>query len=339
MRDDLSTSGGNVAGAASPPSGAITSAASTSTSVSGLARVEAHGEEASRGDSPHRSGTRALVAFYVLAYAITWGWGFTLVAGGEVVRRGQGWPTHFPALLGPAIAAVIVTAWISDRPGLANLGRRMLRWRFPLRWWGAALSPLLFLGIALAVAAAVGHAPRLGSFGRYSGLSALGLVWVALMVTVVNGYGEEVGWRGVALPVIQRRVGARQAAVIVAALWALWHLPFFFLQASYRSFGAPTLVGFVIGIAAGSIVLTWLYNGAGASILAAVVWHAAYNMAAAHVGRLGHDRRGRQHAGDRAGRRAPAPRLSCRAIRRGAGARAPSTAGEAGVGAGYLGTS
>ncbi len=197
------------------------------------------------------------------------------------MRRGHGWPTHFPALAGPAIAAVIVTAWISGRPGLADLWRRMVRWRFPLRWWAAALGPAVFLAIALAIAAAVGQAPDASAFGRYSGLPALGVVLVALLVVLLNGYGEEVGWRGFALPAIQRRVGARRAALIVAGLWALWHLPFFFLQASYRSFGPPTLVGFLIGIAAGSIVLTWIYNGTGGSILAVVVWHGVYNMAAA----------------------------------------------------------
>jgi len=60
-------------------------------------------------------------------------------------------------------------------------------------------------------------------------------------------------------------------------------LPFFFLLASYRGFGPFELVGFSIGITAGSIVLTWLYNGSGGSILAVAVWHTLYNLATATV--------------------------------------------------------
>lgn len=76
------------------------------------------------------ASTDAIVAFYVLAFAISWGWSFTLVANGDIVRRGIGWPTASPAPAGPAIAAVVVTTWISGRVGLADLARRIVRWRF-----------------------------------------------------------------------------------------------------------------------------------------------------------------------------------------------------------------
>jgi hypothetical protein len=85
--------------------------------------------------------------------------------------------------------------------------------------------------------------------------------------------------RGFALPAFQRRVGAKRAVLIVGGFWALWHLPYFFLVSSYRGFGPFTLVGFTIGIMAGSVVLTWLYYGSGQSILAVAVWHAVYDMA------------------------------------------------------------
>jgi uncharacterized protein len=94
-----------------------------------------------------------------------------------------------------------------------------------------------------------------------------------------GGFAEETGWRGFALPAFQRRVGPARAALIVAAFWALRHLPYFFLVSSYRGFGPFTLVGFTIGIVSGSVVLTWLYYSAGQSILAVAIWHAAYDMA------------------------------------------------------------
>ena len=110
-----------------------------------------------------------IVAFFVLAFAISWGWSVTLVANGDIVRRGVGWPTAAPASFGPAIAAVLVTAWFSGRGGLTDLARRIVRWRFPVRWWAATLSPFGFLGVGLAVAALTGNFPKASDFGRYNG--------------------------------------------------------------------------------------------------------------------------------------------------------------------------
>ena len=235
-----------------------------------------------RGASSVRSWGLAsagpIVAFLVLAFAISWGWSFTLVANGDIVHRGVGWPTAAPASFGPAIAAVLVMAWFSGHVGLADLARRIVRWRFALRCWAAALSPLAFLGIGLGVAALTGNLPNASDFGRYNGWPLVGIGGAAL-AALLGGFGEEAGWRGFALPAFQRRVGAKRAALIVAGFWALWHLPYFFLVSSYRGFGPFTLVGFTIGIAAGSVVLTWVYYGSGQSILAVAVWHAAYDMA------------------------------------------------------------
>ena len=152
------------------------------------------------------------------------------------------------------------------------------RWRLPLRWWAATLSPLAFLGIALPISAAVGKLPAERDFGLYSGLPAIGIVPVAA-VAILMAVGEETGWRGFALPALQRRHSALAAALLITPVWALWHLPYFFTVATYRGFAPPGYVGFVFGLGCGSIVLTWLYNRTGGSILACAVWHGLYNLA------------------------------------------------------------
>ena len=80
---------------------------------------------------------------------------------------------------------------------------------------------------------AAGELPSVGDFGRYSGLPALGVVPIAVIVILVT-FGEETGWRGFALPVLQRRHGALVAALLVTPIWALWHLPYFLTVATYR---------------------------------------------------------------------------------------------------------
>jgi membrane protease YdiL (CAAX protease family) len=144
-----------------------------------------------------------MTAFIIVAFALSWAWALPLAAAGDVVEKGRGWPTHFPALLGPALAALAVTAWASGRVGVRDLLSRMARWQIPVRWWAAALSPLAFLALALVIAALAGTFPAWGEFGRYSGLPAVGVVGVVLIATLVNGLGEETGWRGYLLPLLQ----------------------------------------------------------------------------------------------------------------------------------------
>jgi CAAX protease family protein len=227
---------------------------------------------------------RPLAVFLALTFTLSWAWAWPLAFSDLVVTRGEGWPTHFPALLGPAVAAFLTTAWVSGRTGLKDLLARMGRWRFPLRCWAVTLSPLAFLAVALLVQAVVGDLPALGDFGRYTGLPTVGVLAVAVLAIALNGFGEETGWRGFAVPAILPRFGPLGAALVIAPIWAIWHLPYFFFLKSYQSFNAFTIIGFLIGLAYGSVVLTWLYLGTGGSILAVAIWHGLFNMATATDG-------------------------------------------------------
>ena len=225
-----------------------------------------------------RLNVAALLCFFGLAYGLSWSWVIPLAAGHLIVRQAAAWPTHLPALLGPAIAAVAVTAWTAGRPGLADLGARMVRWRVPVRWWLAAVSPALFLGLALAVLAVAGTpVPEAAEFGRFSGTPAVGLAGVALVILAAS-LGEETGWRGYALPQLQRRFSPLASSLILAVLWFGWHLPQFWVIATYRSFAPVGYVGMFFGLACGAVVLTWLYNRSGGSILLVAIWHGLYNV-------------------------------------------------------------
>jgi membrane protease YdiL (CAAX protease family) len=131
------------------------------------------------------------------------------------------------------------------------------------------------------VVAATGQdLPAPADFGLFSGTPAVGLVGVFLLMTFVGALGEEVGWRGYALPQLQRRFGPLTASLILAPLWFLWHLPQFLVIATYRGFGRVDYVGMLLGLTCGAIVLTCLYNRSGGSILLVIVWHGVYNMMA-----------------------------------------------------------
>ena len=223
-----------------------------------------------------RSPTARLVAFVVLAYAISWAWWVPLAVRGVVVQPGQGWPTHLPGLMGPAIAAVLVTALTGGRAGLAELWSRITRWRVGWVWYAviAATAALALIPVV------VGSLDGAGSLVQYSGAPMAGL-WVVLYVLVVNGFGEETGWRGYLAEHLLEDHSRAVTSLIVWPIWAAWHLPLFWVVGNFRDFGVGGTIGWVVGIGFGSVLLTWLYASAGHSILVVALWHTAYNFATA----------------------------------------------------------
>ena len=152
-------------------------------------------------------------------------------------------------------------------------------WRFFLY----SLSPVTFLVLAVALARVTQTGlPPWSDFAVYSGLPPLAVPAVLLLVLLFNGFSEETGWRGFALEPLQRRYGPLAGTLILAALWAGWHTPTFFVVETYRNMTAPMIIGgFGLGICAGAIVLSRIAQRTHGSILAAALWHAIYNMTSA----------------------------------------------------------
>lgn len=219
-----------------------------------------------------------IAAYAVLAFGLSWAWWLPIAFNHQIVAKGSGWPTHFPGLLGPMIAALSITALISGRNGVHELGRRIFCWRIGVRGWALALGTPLAL---LAVGFAFDSQRSWSGLGIFNGLPRFGpiLVWAALVF--INGIGEETGWRGFVLPRLRERHGLVGSSLLLALIWGAWHIPLFAIVETFRGFNAGTLVGFVIGLACGSLVLAWLYEYTGASILATAAWHGTYNVAAA----------------------------------------------------------
>lgn len=236
-------------------------------------------------EKSERSAASGVVWFVALAYAIAWAWSWPLAFAGATVEQGQGWPTHVPSLLAPLLAAVVVVGFTTGRSGLGDLARRMTDWRLSPTSWLVVASPVVVLSLAL-IAMSLGgkDLPSWTDFAGFNGLPAYGVLATALLVFVLNGLGEETGWRGFLQDRLQHRFSPLAATLIVAVIWAFWHAPFFFVLSTYTGFDATTLVMFPLGLASGAVVLTWLYNRSGRSILAVALWHTLYNMTVATAG-------------------------------------------------------
>jgi len=219
------------------------------------------------------SRNKALIVYVVIAYAVSWMIEIPLALQAQgIVTWNIPTSVHYFASFGPLVAA-LVTTWLSEgRAGLRDIVLRMFKYRVPIVWWLAALSPLIaYFPLAIAVSASQPDWLRLSPLGTVDFLPPLGLGAIVLW-TVTFGLGEETGWRGFALPRLQARRSALGASIILWMLWALWHLPAFFYLYDPR-----IVVGFLVGVLAGTITLSWLYNSASGSILIVALWHGLFN--------------------------------------------------------------
>jgi membrane protease YdiL (CAAX protease family) len=165
----------------------------------------------------------------------------------------------------------------------------MMRWRIGSGWlvFSIASPIVVYLAAAAAARIALGSWPNWADLSRFGGLPNLGILPVWLLLVLIDGFGEEVGWRGFALPHLRKKRTLLASALVLAVPWALWHVPLFFFIETYRQLGLVMLPGFVLGLVAGSIVFAWLYEQTGGSILAVALWHGSFNLVSATVGARG----------------------------------------------------
>lgn len=224
-----------------------------------------------------------LAAFFAFAYGISWIIWAPLWLPAFGVNGLPVLPYHHAfGALGPIAAAFLVSALESGSAGPADLLRRMGLWRGRIQWVAIALlAPLVLLAIAFAVDSAlrggVGMLPEgFASSREFPRFSALGFLAYNILSF---GYGEEVGWRGFALPRLQTRHSALVASLMLTVGWALWHVPLFIYRPGYTSMGAGGIAGWFFSLLTGSILLTWLYNSSRGSLLVVAIFHATVDVA------------------------------------------------------------
>jgi uncharacterized protein len=213
-----------------------------------------------------------LVAFFVLTFVFSW-WPWPFAAVGLA-------PTTFFAC-GPLLGALVVIGVAEGAEGYRALGARMVRWRVGWRWWSVAVgTPLGVLAVAAAANVSIWGAPA----PVWAQVSWSGLL-LALAVRFVNPLdgplGEEPGWRGYALPLLQTDRSPLGAGLVLALIVALWHLPLV-VAGQLPPLGLP--VTFAI-----TLVYVWLFNHTGGSVLLTMVFHIVQGTGYAFLGFTGAD--------------------------------------------------
>lgn len=202
--------------------------------------------------------TKTLIPFLAVTFGLTWGLAAVLIFVGFST------PVFLIAVYAPGIVGIFLVWQHYGLKGLGSFFRRLTLWRMPLAWW-------LFLLLGIPALNYLGAALK-GTISDPFPFSPWYQVFPALaQAFFLLGTNEEFGWRGVALPLLQRKFSPFWAGLILGIIWAAWHIPAFFI--SGLQYGAWSAVPYFGGVIALSVILTPMFNSARGSLLIAYLYH------------------------------------------------------------------
>jgi len=219
--------------------------------------------------------------FFVLAFALTWGvGGIALLIGlwmPEARPLATSSPLYYLAAYSVSLTGIALTARYDGREGVRGLGRRLLPWQSPMRWYlivaaGYAAITALALGTVGLVQPTAAAIPPWSAFP-----TALGIA----VVKDPGPIGEEFGWRGFALPRLLERYSPLDASVRLGLIHTAWHIPLFFIPGMPQTQVSFPL--FTLGVVSIAIFDTALYLRTGANLLLAILVHLLANVCGGSV--------------------------------------------------------
>jgi membrane protease YdiL (CAAX protease family) len=212
-----------------------------------------------------------LVTFFLLVFILTWVVWVPRASGAPLGVLGQAWTWI------PAIAALLAAALTGGRGALRELGSRLVRWRVGWQWYVVViLGPAVFsLAVAGIYTLFGGSWAEAAPPAILAGPLLLLPLFLAIL-TLTDGLGEELAWRGFALPRLLTRYNALVASVVLGVIWALWHLPLLWTEGN-GMFHLPVWL-LLLDLTAKSILFTWVFLHTRGSVLIAMLFHGATNL-------------------------------------------------------------
>lgn len=223
-----------------------------------------------------------LLVFFILVFLFTWPLQVVDALGSYGIlsfRVSIIFQIIFVAYM-PTVAAVLVTGISEGKVGIKALLQKVLIWRVGIGWYVFSIFGFAaFCGGAVMLANLMGAEEPLPFFGReVSNLSSVELIFMVpllfLVVTVING--EELAWRGFALPRLQERNSALTSSLLLGLVWVIFHLPLFFTNTGFPM-DVSGILSRSIQLMGASVIFTWLFNNTGGSVLLAYLLHGSVN--------------------------------------------------------------
>lgn len=222
----------------------------------------------------------AVLQFFAITYLVSW----TLFSAAGYVLSRPASPAGAPLagvlfLLGaimPSLVALALTALREGRTGVRVLLGGLRKWSVGARWYLFALTYMIAVKLAAAILNrfALGEWPRFGQTPWY-------LMVAAIVFSTPVQAGEEIGWRGYALPRLTKHFSLGGASVVLGVIWACWHLPFFFIPGS-DNYGQSFLL-YLMAVTAISVAMAWVYWRTNGSLFLTMLLHASINNTAGIV--------------------------------------------------------
>ena len=217
----------------------------------------------------YRVPFRLFIPFLLISFGLAWGIVGSYIFLSERMEAAFGQltgdhPLFFLAVYAPAIAAFILVASSGGLAGLRGFLGRALLWRCSAAWYVFLIVglPLIFIG---------GSAIRGNLFSEPFPFASFQALLLALVLAAIKGPIEEFGWRGFALPLLQRKTAPIWAGLILGVIWGVWHFPAFLLSGTQQS--EWSFMAFFAGCLAISVIVTALFNKSHGSILLSAVFH------------------------------------------------------------------
>jgi membrane protease YdiL (CAAX protease family) len=217
-----------------------------------------------------------LLAFFSLTYLVSWiSFGAAALisrtsASGSPPFTGVGNLVDLLGVFAPSLVALGLTARTEGSKGTEALLARIARFPAGVRWYVFAVGYIAVIKLT----AALLHRVVLGTWPVFGETPWYVMAGAVILSTPVQA-GEEVGWRGYALPRLAERLGLAGASLALGLIWACWHLPFFFIAGTDKS-GQSFLI-YAMGVTALSVAMAWLYWRTDGSLLLVMLMHAAVN--------------------------------------------------------------
>ena len=235
-------------------------------------------EQSEKPTSKHYS----VSAFVVGTFALSWAVWLGLIAAAHLGRLASESLASFYGWggLGPSLVAFVLTARTDGGSGVKRLAARLLRWRAPLRWYAFALSaPIVIRLLGLALYGATGGT-------LLANPVAPAAVVIAFLIGLVVPLMEEFGWRGYMLTALLGRWRPIPAGLCVGIVWAVWHLPLFWIEGTgfYRwgqTSGVPlAMLGYSAAVVGLSMLFTLVFCHTDGNLVLAFLLHSATNTSA-----------------------------------------------------------
>jgi membrane protease YdiL (CAAX protease family) len=214
-----------------------------------------------------------LLTFLSVTFAITWlaWWAADALSPGAAATGPSG-VLFYLGVFASGIVALVMTWHAEGRAAASALLGRLFQWQAGLRWYAFAVGYMA----AVKLAAAVLHRLVAGEWPRFGEQPVILMFLAAVFSTVTLGQaGEELGWRGYALPRLAARFGLGRASVLLGVIWAVWHLPLFFIAGTGTT--DQSFPVYLLQVTALSVTIAWVYHNTGGSLLLTMLLHAAIN--------------------------------------------------------------